>query len=126
MAISIRARLRGGTRLNANVRRWIREQPKKFGAALFVEGEQIMAKSKRIVPVRFGVLKSSGHVQLPVIRGTRVVVVLGYGGAAAPYAVFVHERPARHKPPTSWKFLEIPFNEARVGMVRRIARRMEI
>ena len=80
-----------------------------------------MGESKRIVPVAFGVLRASGHVQLPVIVGRRVTVTLGYGGAAAPYAVFVHERQARHTPPTQWKYLEKPFNEALVGMARRLA-----
>jgi hypothetical protein len=124
MALTIKARIRGSKALQRELKRRARGAPKALARALFLEAEQIMGKSKRIVPVRFGTLKSSGHVQLPVIAGKKVTVTLGYGGAAAPYAVFVHERPARHKPPTQWKYLEQPFNEAIPGMAGRIARRL--
>ena len=85
-----------------------------------------MGKSKRLVPVDTGALRASGHVQLPVIRGKKVAVVLGYGGAAAPYAVFVHEKQARHNPPTQWKYLEQPLNEAIPGMAGRLAKRIRV
>ena len=124
-SLAIRARLRGSPKLRAAVRQWLRDQPERLAGALFLEGEQIMAKSKRIVPVATGALRASGNVQPPEVVGKRVRIVLGYGGAAAPYAVFVHERPATHAPPTQWKYLEQPMNEAIPGMARRIARRME-
>ena len=122
MALKITARMRGSRALRRELRRRGQEAPKLLARALFQEGERIMAASKRIVPVDKGPLRASGHVQLPVIRGRKVTVVLGYGGAAAPYAVFVHERPARHKPPTQWKYLEKPFFEAMPGMADRIAK----
>ncbi len=60
--------------------------------ALFQEGEKIMRASKPLVPVFHGALRSSGHVQLPRRTASGdVEVLLGYGGAAASYAVFVHE-----------------------------------
>lgn len=121
MAFKITGRLVGSRKLKRELKRRGRAAPKALGRALFRKGERIMSESKRIVPVAFGALKASGHVQLPVITGKRVIVVLGYGGAAAPYAVFVHERQARHTPPTQWKYLEKPFNEALVGMARRLA-----
>ena len=122
--LKINARLRGSRALRRELKRRGRVAPKALARALFHEGEQIMAASKRLVPVDKGALRASGHVQLPVIRGKRVTVVLGYGGAAAPYAVFVHEKQARHKPPTQWKYLEVPLNEAIPGMARRIAKRV--
>ncbi len=124
MALKITARLRGSRALRRELKRRGKEAPKALGRALFQEGEQIMSASKRIVPVNTGALRASGHVQLPVIQGRRVSVTLGYGGAAAPYAVFVHERPARHNPPTQWKYLEIPLFEAVPGMAGRLAKRM--
>ncbi len=63
-----------------------------LGRALYREAERIMADSKQHhVPVDLGTLKGSGHVQLPVVSGTRVVVTMGYGGAASGYAVYLHE-----------------------------------
>lgn len=125
MVLKIKARLRGSRALRRELKRRGKAAPKRLGRALFLEAEQIMAKSKRIVPVDKGPLRASGHVQLPVIRGRKVSVTLGYGGAAAPYALFVHEKQARHKPPTQWKYLETPLNEAIPGMAARIAKRMK-
>lgn len=124
MALRLKARIRGSKALQRELKRRARGAPKALAGALFIEAEGIMGKSKRIVPVDKGPLRASGHVQLPKIRGKKVSVTLGYGGAAAPYAVFVHEKPARHTPPTQWKYLETPFNEAIPGMAGRIAQRL--
>ena len=126
MALRITARLRGSAALRRELKRRGGAAQKALARALFLEGEQIMGKSKRLVPVDTGALRSSGHVQLPVIRGKKVTVVLGYGGAAAPYAVFVHEKQARHNPPTQWKYLEQPLNEAIPGMAGRLAKRIRV
>ena len=124
MGLKITARLRGSRKLERTLKKLGREAPKALARALFQEAEQIMAKSKPLVPVKTGALRASGHVQPPVITGTKVKVVLGYGGAAAPYAVVVHEKPARHNAPTQNKYLEKPFNEAIPGMASRLAKRL--
>jgi len=108
--------------------------------ALFIEGELIMTDSKRNhVPVDLGVLRSSGLVQEPERKGNQVTVRLGYGGAAAPYALAVHEHPSKTSPP-SWqgkvirfsplgrgpKYLERPFFGALRGMDKRLAKRMKV
>lgn len=62
-----------------------------FKSALYKEGTRIMKESKMRVPVNLGVLRSSGHVQKPVVSGTRITVDLGYGGPAEPYALYLHE-----------------------------------
>ena len=124
MALRITARLRGSAALRRELKRRGSAAQKALARALFQEGEQIMGKSKRLVPVDTGALRASGHVQLPVIRGKKVTVVLGYGGAAAPYAVFVHEKQARHNPPTQWKYLSTPLFQAIPGMAGRIASRI--
>lgn len=131
----------------------IQAAPPALGAALFVEAEDIMGESKEnFVPVDFGTLRSSGHVQPPVVDGTVVEVAMGYGGAAAKYAAAVHENPRAGKtggrapvgkaiqvnsrgtysPPRKyqhwakvggWKYLERPINDARTGFIDRVGGR---
>jgi|GEM_PF-2638308 len=115
-------------------------------AALVKEAEQMMALSKPLVPVVTGTLRASGHVQLPMQAFGTVLVELGYGGAAAPYAANVHENPRAGKTggvsprgapysrtqggkPTwsthsngQWKYLEQPFNKQVPGMRARIGK----
>ena len=125
MALRITARLRGDKQLKAALRKRGREAPKILARALFREAEPIMTKSKRLVPVDTGALRSSGHVEPPEIRGKRVRVFLVYGGASAEYAVFVHENTnARHNPPTQAKYLEQPLMEAIPGLGGRLAARV--
>lgn len=89
-------------------------------AALFQEAEAIMTESKQQCPVDTGVLRSTGHVTPPEVSGGRVVVTLGYGGPAAPYAIVQHERlDFVHKVGRA-KFLEIPMLEAVNGMEARL------
>lgn len=125
----------GSKRLNRNLRQLGSRMPQVIGKALFAEGEAIMAASKRLVPVDTGALRSSGNVQLPKVDALKATITLSYGGAAAPYAVFVHEIPppptkspkgrsARHLPPTQWKYLEQPFRAAQAGMAQRLASRV--
>ena len=72
-----------------------------MGAGLLEEAEVIMTEAKVLVPVDQGELRASGHVQGPEISGPNVSVAVGFGGAAAPYAVWVHEGigPAVGRPP---------------------------
>lgn len=112
-----------------------------LAGALHAEGEAIMRITKReFVPVDTGALRSTGHVQLPRFEGDRIVVELGYGGPAAPYAHAVHENPRAGKTggvsPSGkryktwakvgqWKYLEQPFEAARAGLPERLATRMK-
>ena len=116
------ARLNGAETMQRALRKLGKEAPTVLGQALYAEASQIMAQSKLIVPVDTGALRSSGHVRLPEVVGSKVVVTLGYGGAAATYAVIVHEKVgARHKSPTRAKYLEEPFRAATQGMLGRLA-----
>jgi hypothetical protein len=66
-------------------------------------------ESKKIVPVDDGFLKNSGKVEPPQITPRETSVEVTYGGAAAPYALFVHEDPdAQHAAGKTYKYLEIP------------------
>ena len=112
------------------------KSPIAAAAALTFEAEKIMSKSKRsFVPVDLGTLRASGHVQPPKITALGAEVTMGYGGAAAPYALAIHEHPSQFSPP-SWsggvnfrlggpKYLEIPVNEAAAGMAVRLAASMK-
>ena len=90
--------------------------------SLYVEAESIMTASKNFyVPVVTGDLKNSGTVLKPEITETKVTVVLGYGGVAAPYAATVHEYPKSYGQKRN-KYLTIPANLAIKNMSTRIAK----
>jgi hypothetical protein len=75
---------------------------------LYTEGLEIMAAAKKLCPVDTGALRASGFVEIPVLKGGRVVLLMGFGGPAASYAYKVHEDlTARHTVGQA-KFLEVP------------------
>lgn len=93
--------------------------------ALVAEGEQIMGKAKELCPVDTGALRASGHVSEPTeTPAGAVIVLLGFGGPAASYAVYVHERLDVHHPNGQAKFLSTPAEAAAPGMSARIAARV--
>ena len=107
--------------------------------------EEVMADSKQIVPVspQGGNLLTSGHVDAPVTEGSVVTVALGYGGPAAPYALYVHEAlegPHEINPNWSWakkghidwtrpgsgpKYLERPYDAKKESLPERLAKAVE-
>jgi len=97
-----------------------------LAAALYQEGEQLIAEAKQETPVDTGALRASGHVQQPTINGRQVEVVAGFGGVAAPYAVYVHEDLTKHHPVGNAKFLENPAKRRASGMADRVASRLEV
>jgi len=98
---------------------------KAIEASLYQEGEAIMTESKNIVPVDIANLKDSGHVSPPKTAGNRTTIELGYGGPAAPYAIFVHEdMTAQHTSGQSAKYLSIPFNKRKRGFGSKLAQRI--
>ena len=85
------------------------------------EGEEIMAESKRLVPVLTGALRASGHV-LPVEDTPHgVKLTLAYGNSAVKYAIYVHERVELRHPVGMARFLAVPVEIAADGMAGRIA-----
>ena len=83
--------------------------------ALRLEAEQIMTRSKRsFVPHDLGTLSGTGQVNDPVVSGKSVEITLGFGGAAAPYALAIHEHPSASTPP-SWEGKAIVFSPAGTG-----------
>ena len=117
--------VRGQKQVQAELKRLGRKANKALARALFIEGELVMSGAKKLVPVDTGALRSTGHVNIPLARAGVVLVTLGFGGPAAPYAIRVHEDlEARHEPPTQAKYLEIPALAAQAGMARRMASRL--
>ena len=110
---------------------------KALGGALYLEGQTIMTRSKKIVPVDDAYLKNSGHVAGPEYSAHVATVTLGYGGAAAAYALVQHENEAFHHPSLARqakgetrgqgeaKYLQRPVLEAQAGLHNRLARRIK-
>ncbi len=111
------------TRLKTSEKNAVRQ----LGRGVFVEAQRIMTTSKRdFVPVDQGTLKASGHVDPPTVRSKTVEVVLGYGGAAAAYALVQHERTDFKHTVGQSKFLEKPVRAARSGFSKRVAKNLEL
>lgn len=101
--------LRGMDKLDAVLEAGGKAAEDETGPATYDVAQDAFALSQRMVPVRTGSLRSSGHVDPPQATADGTVVELAYGGAAASYALYVHEDPTvKHDPPTQWKFLERP------------------
>lgn len=104
-------------------------------SALFEEANELMAFSKRQVPVDTGTLRASGMVEEPVKQGKSYKVRLGYGYGeeknpksgqiAAGYAIYVHENlKARHKVGKA-KFLEDPMKTWEPKFARNVGLRLK-
>jgi len=77
----------------------------EIGKTLYQFGEEVMTASKLVVPVLTGTLMNTGHVDLPADSGAMITVTLGYGGPAAPYALYVHEEMQGAVPPSpNWSW----------------------
>jgi hypothetical protein len=91
--------------------------------SLYREGALAFADSQAEVPVDTSMLRSSGQAYgIKVTESpNEIVITLGYGGVAAPYALIVHEDlNARHNSPTKAKYLEDPVKRRVNGMSSRI------
>lgn len=129
MARRVKAEVTGAKEIAANLKVSGQRWQNALKVALYLEGNNIMSLSKRRVPVDKGALQDSGYVTLPVEQNAKILVELGYGGAAKEYALYVHEIPSKaegaphpeqhkpgkrtadHEPPRTWKYLEHPVNE---------------
>lgn len=103
-----------------------RAAPRALVEATMHSAFEMFEDSQMIVPVDTGALRASGQVRPPQVQGARVEVEIGYGGAAAPYGIYVHEDlEANHAPGTSAKYLEIPVAQRTPGWQDEIVRRIE-
>ena len=100
---------KGGTKLvirsntlSPNLAKIAAQYPKEAEAVLFQEGERAGVLSNPFVPKDSGTLADSFFVNQPIRTRRGIVVVLGYGGAAAAYAAAQHEGPGSPFAPPSW------------------------
>lgn len=94
--------------------------------ALHDEAEQVMARSKELVPLDIGALQASGTVHEPEIAGGVVTqeMTYGRGDGTDAYAMVQHEDLSlRHPNGRQAKYLEGPALEAARGMGERIGNR---
>lgn len=78
--------------ISKDLERRMKEMPQAAGAGQYTLANAMMTSAKRRVPVKTGVLKSSGYVGMPVVNGTSATCPLGFGGPASAYALVQHER----------------------------------
>jgi hypothetical protein len=127
MAAAITIELAGVPFLRDILRKAAANSGALLAAALYQEGLKMMNDSQREVPVRLGVLRSTGTVHAPVRRGSSSVeVLLTYGGPSAPYAWIQHERlHLRHDRGQKAKYLEDPVMARESSFEQALRRRAE-
>lgn len=89
--------------------------------ALREEHELGMAEAKRRTPVDTGTLRASGTVFPTEVSGSTLVSRGGFGGAAAGYAVIVHENLTARHPSGQAKFYESALLDRARGAGARLA-----
>ncbi len=123
----------GSLQVRQTLRELGKEATPALRKALYEEGNELINEADKLVPRDTANLAQSKFVTI----GTgEPEVIVGYGGAAAPYAVVVHENPRsgitggvspQGKPYKhwaavgQWKYLEQPFKERISGFTSRIA-----
>ena len=92
-----------------------------LSAALYKEAATIFEESQDQVPLDTGNLRASGKLGLPQVQGNELVVEITYGGAAADYALAVHEDMERtYRNGKKSKYLEDPAKRRLEGMSGRL------
>ncbi len=92
-----------------------------LSAALYKEAATIFEESQDEVPLDTGNLRASGKLGLPQVQGNELVVEISYGGAAADYALVVHEDMERnYRNGKKSKYLEDPAKRRLEGMSGRL------
>ena len=88
----------------------------------------VLPATQERVPVMTGRLKATGRVEKATEPNTYQV---WYGDSSTnddslvDYAAAVHEREARHAPPTGTKFVEEPLNESKERLAQKAADALE-
>lgn len=130
--------LRGSRQMQRRLRQLVTESGDAVARGLRLEAEFIMTRAKKAssgkgVPVDFGVLRSSGHVQDVERHGKELSVTMGFGGPAGAgnlgetnketvgYALVQHEALHFSHRIGEPKYLERPMRDALPGMPNRIA-----
>jgi hypothetical protein len=120
MAEVFKVTVEGLPKLKEALERVGKNSVKIMASELHKEAEALMTEAKQETPVDTGALRASGHVKVPQTDNDSAVVVCGFGGPAAGYAVIVHENLEANHPTGKAKFLEDPFNRRLRGFAERI------
>jgi hypothetical protein len=114
-------KMHGLNKLQKRMLKYAEKRPHEFAAALYQEAEEIMTDAKEnYVPVDLGTLRGSGFIK---VKGDTFII--GFGGPAASYAVYVHENLQAHHPVGQAKYLEVPFRKKQQGMVLRLIKKLK-
>jgi hypothetical protein len=109
---ALNVRIEGFEEMAKKLRAAAANYKKKVRGGLNLWAERVMTVSKdEFVPVKEGVLRSSGRVDLDDDE-ERMRVFLSYGGAADDYAILQHEKEDFHHQIGESKFLEKPLMQA--------------
>jgi hypothetical protein len=119
-------RMRGAHEMIEKLRQIAAKFPDRVAAALYQEAQIEMTEAKRRTPVDTGTLRASGQVAQPARSGRNISVTLSFGGAAADYAIYVHENLEAHHRVGQAKFLESTLDESAPHMAARIAARVQL
>ena len=103
-----RVTFKGDAEMAAKISAIGKKYPDRILGQLNKTAEKIMTISKRLVPVDFGILRTSGLVEKPEKKGSKFRVVMGYGGAASDYALTQHESIGLFHTVGQAKYLEAP------------------
>lgn len=124
MSRDVEVKIIGATELSRRLNRLGPQVMKMAASALQEEAEIEMTEAKERTPVRYGVLRASGTVELARVEGKGVSVRMFFGGAAKAYAIHVHENLEAFHRVGQAKFLESVVLESRRYMAARVARRL--
>lgn len=115
----------GSAQMIARIRSYAKNLTEQTGQALYAETELMATEVKRRTPVDTGSLRAGIHVIGPEVEGRTMRTAIVAGGAAAPYALFVHEDLTAHHPTGQAKFIESVFDENRGSILHRIGARVK-
>lgn len=120
--ISTTMRLDGWDRLTTVLRVSPELGLQALGRSLYATANKIFNESQMQVPVRRGILRSTGFVSPPAFQGNgQLAVRISYGGASAPYAYDQHYNLAyRHAPGRKALYLSDPVYAATPNLERWI------
>lgn len=87
---------------------------------LFEALEPTFEKSKTYCPEKTGALVNSGYLEVRQSKkGAQAEI--GYARGGSPhYAIYVHEAPVYHAPPTRWKWLQFALQEDEEQIRQRV------
>lgn len=122
----VRLKIKGQETLRANIQTIAKKYPLAAKQTLFEQGERLRSIAVPLTPLDKGPLRNSAFVNTPVRTSRGFKVVVGYGGAAAAYAVPQHERLDFKHTEGEAKFLEKAVDRIKGDLLETMARQLAI